>query len=304
MTAIEELTVEEFTDECRAFLDAHAEAEGRRAAVRVGRGRRRPSPPSRRWTRPRRHGSWPRPRSGGPPVTTPGSAGSPARPSSAAGGCPRATAACYDSVEAGTRRRPASFFGIGLGMVAPTILAHATDAVKQAYLPGHVPRRRRRLPAVQRARCGLRPRGSPDQGRARRRRVGRSRVRRSGRPARSTATSARSSAAPIPSQPKHRGLTGFVVDMRGARRRGAAAASDDRWRVVQRGLLQRGPRARRPPPRRRQRRVDGRAHDADERAGLDRRRQRRRARHRQLRAPHRDAPATSGSTRTVCCGTS
>jgi acyl-CoA dehydrogenase len=28
------------------------------------------------------------------------------------------------------------FFGIGLGMVAPTILAHATDEVKAAYLPG------------------------------------------------------------------------------------------------------------------------------------------------------------------------
>ena len=46
------------------------------------------SPPSRRSTRPRRRGSSPRPRSGGPPATTPASAGSPARPSSAAGGCP------------------------------------------------------------------------------------------------------------------------------------------------------------------------------------------------------------------------
>ncbi len=40
----------------------------------------------------------------------------------------------YQSVAAEYRTPPLSVFGIGLGMVAPTILAHATDGVKEAYL--------------------------------------------------------------------------------------------------------------------------------------------------------------------------
>ena len=40
----------------------------------------------------------------------------------------------YQSVEAGFDTPSQSPFGIGLGMVAPTILAHATDEVKDAYL--------------------------------------------------------------------------------------------------------------------------------------------------------------------------
>ncbi len=40
----------------------------------------------------------------------------------------------YDSVAAGYRIPSQSVFGIGLGMVAPTIVAHATEEVKQAYL--------------------------------------------------------------------------------------------------------------------------------------------------------------------------
>ena len=40
----------------------------------------------------------------------------------------------YQSLEAQFDTPPGSPFGIGLGMVAPTILAHATDKVKDAYL--------------------------------------------------------------------------------------------------------------------------------------------------------------------------
>ena len=50
----------------------------------------------------------------------------------------RALPAAYDRAYAQLEAKYAipdqSFFGIGLGMVAPTILAHATDAVKDAYL--------------------------------------------------------------------------------------------------------------------------------------------------------------------------
>ena len=41
----------------------------------------------------------------------------------------------YSSLESKYRVPGGSFFGIGLGMVAPTILAHATDEVKERYLP-------------------------------------------------------------------------------------------------------------------------------------------------------------------------
>jgi alkylation response protein AidB-like acyl-CoA dehydrogenase len=41
----------------------------------------------------------------------------------------------YGSLESKFRIPSGGFFGIGLGMVAPTILAHATDVVKERYLP-------------------------------------------------------------------------------------------------------------------------------------------------------------------------
>jgi acyl-CoA dehydrogenase len=40
----------------------------------------------------------------------------------------------YDTAEAGFETPPMTAYGIGLGMVAPTILAHATDEVKALYL--------------------------------------------------------------------------------------------------------------------------------------------------------------------------
>jgi alkylation response protein AidB-like acyl-CoA dehydrogenase len=47
---------------------------------------------------------------------------------------PAAYERAYQAVEAGFDTPSQSPFGIGLGMVAPTILAHATDEVKDAYL--------------------------------------------------------------------------------------------------------------------------------------------------------------------------
>jgi acyl-CoA dehydrogenase len=50
-------------------------------------------------------------------------------------GLPASYDRLYSTLESRYEIPPQSFFGIGLGMVAPTILAHATDEVKQQYLP-------------------------------------------------------------------------------------------------------------------------------------------------------------------------
>ncbi len=49
-------------------------------------------------------------------------------------GLPRSFQRSYHALAAGYLVPPQTPFGIGLGMVAPTILAHATDQVKEAYL--------------------------------------------------------------------------------------------------------------------------------------------------------------------------
>ena len=58
----------------------------------------------------------------------------------------------YDSVESRYEIPNQGPYLIGLGMIAPTILAHAVDATKQRYLASAVARRHHRLPAVLRAR--------------------------------------------------------------------------------------------------------------------------------------------------------
>ena len=50
-------------------------------------------------------------------------------------GLPREYERAWQSLESGYETPPQGPFGIGLGMIAPTIQAHATDVVKQRYLP-------------------------------------------------------------------------------------------------------------------------------------------------------------------------
>ena len=205
-------------------------------------------------------------------ASTPGSGGS-AGPTEYGGrglpGClrPAPTASSRPS----TRSRRQSPFGIGLGMVAPTILAHAIPDGAGALPAPPVSRRHHRLPAVLRARRRLRPGRDPDPRRARRRRVGLTgqKVWTSGAQYSDigeiiTRTS--------PDKPKHKGLTMFLVDMHAPGvevrplRQMTGGASFNEVFFDERA------RPRLAPARRRRRWVVGRADHADERAGVDRRR--------------------------------
>ena len=162
-------------------------------------------------------------------------------------------------------------FLIGLGMIAPTILAHATDAAKDRYLRALwrgdlIACQLFSEPAVGSDLASLQTRAERDgdewvvigsEGVDVRCPV--LRHRRDPRPHRPRSSQA---------QGHHR------VHRRHDRpRRGdPTAAPDDRWGQLQRGVLQRGARSRRPPLGRRQRRLGRRPDDADERAGGDRRR--------------------------------
>jgi hypothetical protein len=113
-------------------------------------------------------------------------------------GLPREYQRIYGSVAAADYKTPSmSVYGIGLGMVAPTILAHATDEVKEAYLRAMHTRGHRGLPAVQRAVVRIGPGFAADQGRPGRRRVDRQRPEGVDVGSPAVSTSGRSSAAPI-----------------------------------------------------------------------------------------------------------
>jgi len=127
-------------------------------------------------------------------------------------GLPRRYQRIYDSAAADYRFPSQSVYGIGLGMVAPTILAHATDEVKEAYL--------RRMHRGDIVACQLfsEPGSGSDLASLQ------SRADRDGDEWVLNGQKVWTSGAQLsdigeiicrtdPTLPKHRGLTGFVIDM-------------------------------------------------------------------------------------------
>ena len=116
-------------------------------------------------------------------------------------GLPREFQRICDRAPPTTPPRRMSVYGIGLGMVAPTILAHATDEVKEAYLRhmyrGDIVACQLFSEPGSGSRPGRRCRPGPSATVT----SGSSTGRRCGRRVPSSPTSARSSAAPIPTCP-------------------------------------------------------------------------------------------------------
>ena len=99
-----DISLEEFETEARAFLDANATSARRSRRVRVGRGLRQRRAVRREGPRARAGGAGRGQGVAGHASSTPASAGSPARPSTAAGSCPAPTSGCRRSLEAAVRR--------------------------------------------------------------------------------------------------------------------------------------------------------------------------------------------------------
>ena len=102
---------------------------------------------------------------------------------------------------------------VGLHVVAPTLLAIASDGAEAPLAAADRLRRRDLVPAVQRAGRGLRPRERRDARGARRRRVARHRPEGVDEPRSLRRVGGSSSRAPTRTSPKHAGITTFAVDM-------------------------------------------------------------------------------------------
>ena len=161
--------------------------------------------------------------------------------------------------------RPTNIIGIGMG--GPTVIAWGSEELKQQFLRGIATNEEIWCQLFSEPGAGSDVAGLADARRARRRRVDRERaegvdVARAPRPLRDAAGAHRSRPAeaqgPQLLRRRHAPAGG----------RGAAAAPDHRRRRVQRGLLRERAHPRRVAARAGRRRVAGRHHHADERAGL------------------------------------
>ena len=142
--------------------------------------------------------------------------------------------------------RSAPPVGAGIGLAAPTILAHGSDAAEGArclradhHRRGHV------VPAVQRAGQRLRPGRAHHPGGARRRRVGRQRPEGVEHRAPTTPTYGMLLARTDWDVPKHRGITYFVLPMHQPGVEVRPLRQMNGHAIVQRGVPHRRPRSRR-----------------------------------------------------------
>ena len=191
-------------------------------------------------------------------------------------------------------------FAVGIGMAGPD-----DHRVGHRRAAGAVPardaaRRRDLVPAVLRAGRGLRPRRAADPRRRATATSGSSTVRRCGRRARTTATGACCSRAPIPMCRSTGASRPSSLDMRTPGHRRAPAAPDHRRVALQRGVPHRRAHPRRDAARSARRGLARRQHDAVERAGADRRRRPGRV----SRTSSRSRSAVAATPTTRCCARS
>ena len=123
----------EFVQRATEFLEANATCRvDEDRGVRVGRGRRPRPPDGRRRATPRT--ASPPPRPGGPRCSTPASAGSAARPSTAAAAATPSSTTCTASSKPSSTC-PTRARGAWRGRwSAPAVLAHGSEDLKQRYL--------------------------------------------------------------------------------------------------------------------------------------------------------------------------